>query len=92
MSLFSFFTGQLVDHLVINCDKEVIKYHCYWPVISDFINIVTHHKIAYIFMKDSELLEKWMNFVACVTGMNQIKSLSLPIHRVPTGIENPGKS
>lgn len=69
------FIGQSVDHLVINCDKEVIKYHCYWPIISDFINVVTHHKIAYVFMKDSDLLEKWMNFLACVTGWHQTRYL-----------------
>ena len=70
MFLFLLLTGQSVDHLVINCDKEVIKYQCYWPVIMDFINIVTHHEIAFNFMKDSDLLEKWMNFVAYVTGVN----------------------
>ena len=70
MFLFLLLTGQSVDHLVINCDQEVIKYYCYWQVISDFVNIVTHHEIAFIFMKDSDLLEKWMNFVAYVTGVN----------------------
>ena len=70
MFLVLFLIGQSVDHLVINCDKEVIKYECYWPVVSDFIDIVTHHKIAFIFMKESDLLEKWMNFVAYVTGAN----------------------
>ncbi|XP_046846410.1 E3 ubiquitin-protein ligase UBR3-like [Xenia sp. Carnegie-2017] len=62
--------GQYVKHLVINCDSHVVRYHCYWPIVSDIINVVTHHNIADIFMKDLDLLEKWMNFIARITGIN----------------------
>lgn len=57
-----------MKHLVINCDSHVVRYHCYWPIVSDIINVVTHHNIADIFMKDLDLLEKWINFIALITG------------------------
>ncbi|KAK2143057.1 hypothetical protein LSH36_882g00050 [Paralvinella palmiformis] len=67
--------GTIVDsvnseHVVIKCNNDVLKDHCYWPIISDIINVLSHKHIAYDFMSNDVLLNFWFKLVCYYQGMN----------------------
>ena len=57
-------------HLVVDCSKDLMRDHCYWPIVSDMINILSHRPIAYKFMSDDRLLQFWFEIISCLQGMN----------------------
>ncbi|KAM4626256.1 E3 ubiquitin-protein ligase UBR3 [Discoglossus pictus] len=57
-------------HVVVNCGEALLKNNTYWPLVSDFINILSHQSVAKIFLEDHGLLVTWMNFVSFFQGMN----------------------
>ncbi|XP_060521351.1 E3 ubiquitin-protein ligase Ubr3 [Cylas formicarius] len=57
-------------HFVVDCAKSVMKDHCYWPLVSDLNNVLSHHPVALKFMSDDTLLEMWFGFLAMFQGMN----------------------
>ena len=59
-------------HVVVNCGEALLKNNTYWPLVSDFINILSHQSVAKRFLEDHGLLVTWMNFVSFFQGMNFI--------------------
>lgn len=57
-------------HLVIDCAKRVMKEHCYWPLVSDFNNVLSHESVALVFLRDDKLVEMWFEFLSMLQGMN----------------------
>ncbi|XP_041117838.1 E3 ubiquitin-protein ligase ubr3-like isoform X1 [Polyodon spathula] len=57
-------------HVVVNCGEALLKNNTYWPLISDFINILSHQSVAKKFLEDQSLLMLWMSFVSFFQGMN----------------------
>ncbi|KAK9883214.1 hypothetical protein WA026_001405 [Henosepilachna vigintioctopunctata] len=57
-------------HLVVDCGKRVMKEHCYWPLVSDLNNVLSHRPVAFKFMEDDSLLRMWFTFLAMFQGMN----------------------
>ncbi|KAH9489709.1 E3 ubiquitin-protein ligase ubr3 [Bulinus truncatus] len=57
-------------HCVVNCEHEIMKDHCYWPVVSDLINVLSHRRIAHTFLGDSELVDLWLDLLNDMQGMN----------------------
>ena len=57
-------------HKVVDCSQHVMKHHCYWPVVSDLNNLVSHSPIAFRFMADNTLLTMWFDFLKTFQGMN----------------------
>ncbi|XP_078537716.1 E3 ubiquitin-protein ligase UBR3 isoform X2 [Lissotriton helveticus] len=57
-------------HVVVNCGEALLKNNTYWPLVSDFINILSHPSVAKKFLEDHGLLVTWMNFVSFFQGMN----------------------
>ncbi|XP_075685544.1 E3 ubiquitin-protein ligase UBR3 isoform X2 [Rhinoderma darwinii] len=57
-------------HVVVNCGESLLKNNTYWPLVSDFINILSHQSVAKKFLEDHGLLVTWMNFVSFFHGMN----------------------
>lgn len=55
-------------HVVVNCSKALLKNNTYWPLVSDFINILSHQSIAKKFLEDHSLLMLWMSFVSFFQG------------------------
>lgn len=47
-----------------------MKEHCFWPIISDFINVLSHRPAALIFMTDDILMSFWMAFVSKIQAVN----------------------
>ncbi|RZC38221.1 hypothetical protein BDFB_003194, partial [Asbolus verrucosus] len=57
-------------HYVVDCSKRVMKEHCYWPLVSDLNNVLSHRPVALKFMSDDMLIEMWFGFLAMFQGMN----------------------
>nr|CAD7573224.1 unnamed protein product [Timema californicum] len=57
-------------HYVVDCGRQVMKEHCYWPLVSDLNNVLSHRPVAVKFMSDDNLLEMWFTFLAMFQGMN----------------------
>lgn len=46
-----------------------MKEHCYWPIVSDLNNVLSHKPIAVRFMSDDTLLEMWFDFLSMFQGI-----------------------
>ncbi|XP_077978171.1 E3 ubiquitin-protein ligase UBR3-like [Glandiceps talaboti] len=57
-------------HMVVNCSHRTLVLNCYWPIVSDFINVLSHKAIAERFLKDHTLLKYWMVFLSYFSAMN----------------------
>lgn len=57
-------------HYVVDCGRQVMKEHCYWPLVSDLNNVLSHKSVAMKFMSDNNLLEMWFTFLSMFQGMN----------------------
>ena len=64
-------------HLVLDCSKDLMRDHCYWPFVSDLINVLSHKPVAYQFMVDERLLQLWFEITSCLQGMNCSKRYCL---------------
>ncbi|GIY07185.1 e3 ubiquitin-protein ligase ubr3 [Caerostris darwini] len=58
------------EHLVVDCGHHIMKEHCYWPLVSDLNNVLTHHAVAHEFLNDNNLLDQWFKFLSLFQGMN----------------------
>ncbi|KAG4079082.1 hypothetical protein HA402_001053 [Bradysia odoriphaga] len=57
-------------HYVIDCSKPVMKDHCYWPLVSDFNNVLSHESVALVFLRNDKLVDMWFQFLFMLQGMN----------------------
>ncbi|XP_053595393.1 E3 ubiquitin-protein ligase Ubr3 [Microplitis demolitor] len=57
-------------HFVVDCGRPVMKEHCYWPLVSDLNNVLSHKPVAVRFLSDDALLEMWFDFLSMFQGMN----------------------
>lgn len=55
-------------HYVIDCTKRVMKEHCYWPLVSDFNNVLSHRSVALLFLQDDALVDMWFEFLSMLQG------------------------
>ena len=62
------FSDTVSNHAVVNCESRALKNHCYWPIVSDFINVLSHKSIAEMFMQNDDLIRQWMKFIEHLTG------------------------
>ena len=60
----------LNQHRVVDNAKHVLKDHCYWPLVSDLNNVLSHPSIAFRFMDDDNLLTLWFDFLKVFQGMD----------------------
>ncbi|CAB3374675.1 Hypothetical predicted protein [Cloeon dipterum] len=57
-------------HRVIDCETQVMKDHCYWPLVSDLNNVLSHREVAFTFMSDPNLITEWFTLLSFFQGMN----------------------
>ena len=55
-------------HMVVDCANGTMKEHCYWPIVSDLINVLSHKSVAHKFLSDCKLLEIWFELIAYFQG------------------------
>lgn len=65
----SFLDPEKNFHFVIDCAKKVMKEHCYWPLVSDFNNVLSHESVALVFLKDDNLIDMWFQFLSMLQGL-----------------------
>lgn len=53
---------------MVDCGRQVMKEHCYWPLVSDLNNVLSHKAVALKFMSDDSLLEMWFAFLSMFQG------------------------
>jgi len=59
-------------HLVVDCGNQCMKDHCYWPLVSDLNNILSHRPVALRFLEDDGLLKMWFSFLSLFQGLQKI--------------------
>jgi len=70
-SLLAFRRGDIESsHDAVDCESRALSNHCYWPIVSDFINVLSHKTVAEMFMLNPDLIKQWMKFIGHLTGMN----------------------
>lgn len=47
-----------------------MKDHCYWPLVSDFNNVLSHESVALVFLRNDKLVDMWFQFLFMLQGMN----------------------
>lgn len=57
-------------HNVINCKTKFMDKHCYWPLVSDFNNVLLHESVALVFLRNDDLVNMWFEFLSMLQGMN----------------------
>lgn len=50
-----------------------MKEHCYWPLVSDFNNVLSHERVALVFLKDDNLIDMWFQFLSMLQGLRNLK-------------------
>jgi E3 ubiquitin-protein ligase UBR3 len=58
-------------HRVVDCGNLVMKDHCYWPLVSDLNNILSHRPVALKFLEDDGLLKMWFSFLSLFQGIQK---------------------
>lgn len=58
-------------HYVVDCAERVMKEHCYWPLVSDFNNVLSHESVALVFLKDDDLIDMWFQFLSMLQGKGE---------------------
>ena len=66
-------------HQVVECEKVVMKEHCYWPVVSDLINLLSHQAVSHSFLTQPTLRSMWMNLLTGLQGKLSFLLASLRI-------------
>ncbi|XP_065200275.1 E3 ubiquitin-protein ligase Ubr3-like isoform X2 [Planococcus citri] len=56
--------------MVVDCSLSVMKDHCYWPLVSDLNNVLSHRPVAVQFMSNDTLTNMWFSFLSYFQGMN----------------------
>ena len=64
-------------HEVVDCAEHVMKDHCYWPLVSDLNNVLSHPPIAYRFMQDEKLLGMWFDFLSMFQVIRLILNINI---------------
>lgn len=54
-----------------------MKEHCYWPLVSDFNNVLSHKSVALVFLRDDALIDMWFQFLSMLQGMLILTFISL---------------
>ena len=54
---------------VVDCSSSTMYNNCYWPVVSDFNNILSHRPVAFKFLENDALLQLWFNFLSVFQGI-----------------------
>ena len=55
-------------HKAVDCSERIMREHCYWPLVSDLNNILSHKAIAIKFLNDDDLLRTWFDVLLMFQG------------------------
>ncbi|CAF4246902.1 unnamed protein product, partial [Rotaria magnacalcarata] len=56
--------------MVVDVEHRLIVKNVYWPLLSDFVNILSQEKIAFAILENKRYLILWLRFLTLFQGMN----------------------
>ncbi|CAF4813957.1 unnamed protein product, partial [Rotaria sp. Silwood1] len=56
--------------MVVDVDHRLIVKNVYWPLLSDFVNILSQEKIAFTILENQKYFNLWLRFLTLFQGMN----------------------
>ncbi|CAF0827696.1 unnamed protein product [Adineta steineri] len=56
--------------MVVDVEHRLIVKNVYWPLLSDFVNILSQEKIALIILENKRYFNLWLRFLTLFQGMN----------------------
>lgn len=72
-------------HHVIDCEAKAMREHCYWPLVSDFNNVLSHESVALVFLRDDDLVHMWFEVLSMLQGMNvNVRAVGAHVEREPS--------
>lgn len=72
-------------HYVIDCEAKAMREHCYWPLVSDFNNVLSHESVALVFLRDDDLVHMWFEVLSMLQGMNvNVRAVGAHVEREPS--------
>lgn len=54
--------------MVVNVEHPLIVRNVYWPLLSDFVNILAQEKIALAIMENKKFFNLWLRFLTLFQG------------------------
>lgn len=66
----------------MDCSKHVMRDHCYWPLVSDLSNLLSHRPVALQFLSDDSLLEMWFSFLSMFQGDSHFCHVAFGLHKL----------
>ncbi len=56
--------------VVVDVEHRLIVKNVYWPLLSDFVNILSQEKIALIILENKKYFNLWLRFLTLFQGKN----------------------
>ncbi|XP_076821304.1 E3 ubiquitin-protein ligase UBR3-like [Clavelina lepadiformis] len=57
-------------HQCISSNSHHLKTNVYWPIVSDFVNVLSHQRIARMFLESANLINCWFQQLMAFCGMD----------------------
>ncbi len=54
--------------MALDCQKELMKKHAYWPMVSDLVNLFSQPDVAFQLVADRALLRCWLRIISVCQG------------------------
>ncbi len=54
--------------MVVDVEHRLIVKNVYWPLLSDFVNILSQEKIALTIMENKKYFNLWLRFLTLFQG------------------------
>lgn len=61
--------------MVINMEHPIVIKNVYWPLTSDFVNILAQEKIAVSIMENKKYFHFWLRFLTLFQGQSLVLSI-----------------
>nr|CAB3260717.1 uncharacterized protein LOC100175735 [Phallusia mammillata] len=66
-------TGESDFHQCVMTQSNEVRNNAYWPIFSDFINVLSHKKCVIKFLSNPDLLNCWIQLMLGFSGMDLMK-------------------
>ena len=61
--------------MVVEVEHRLIVKNIYWPLSSDFVNILSQEKIAFAILDNEKYFNLWLRFLTLFQGKNEVKQV-----------------
>ncbi len=68
--------------MVIDVEHRLIVKNVYWPLLSDFVNILSQEKIVLTIIENKKYFNLWLRFLTLFQGKILKTKISLSLHSI----------